>query len=401
VYFVDPVNGSDANGTGSGKSGAQDLGACAFKTITRALQVIGSPTQASGAVVKLKGNVGAASGETFPISVPQYVVIQGATGPVTVTLAAGKVGFSFAGTGSVLKDLVLEGGGTSGVGVLLPTSDIAATLDAVTVQNTRATGVDVRAGTLTLLAGTTIQGAGTTQARQEGITVEGTGKLVAKISTGRVSVLKNTAQGIHVIERGSVTLEGVVTSNTAVTPTTYAGTIVISQNNDANIVLNQTGNTPRPLNTLRGVLATGSVTSDGLLIFGGTVATVRRSVFVGNGSSGIHLTHTGNRANGVNDMTAVDLGKATDAGLNVVQGGNDQLNNKGAGICIDLDPAETQAISAQGNFFAAADCSTTSATLTKNVGACGPVTSKPGDLGWEWLSNTNTSMVTVDSAKCN
>jgi len=271
----------------------------------------------------------------------------------------------------------------------------------VTVQNTRATGVDVRAGTLTLRAGTTIQGAGTTQARQEGITVEGTGKLVAKISTGRVSVLKNTAQGIHVIERGSVTLEGVVTSNTAVTPTTYAGTIVISQNNDANIVLNQTGNTPRPLNTLRGVLATGSVTSDGLLIFGGTVATVRRSVFVGNGSSGIHLTHTGNRANGVNDMTAVDLGKATDAGLNVVQGGNDQLNNKGAGICIDLDPAETQAISAQGNFFAAADCSTTSATLTKNVGACGPVTSKPGDLGWEWLSNTNTSMVTVDSAKCN
>ncbi|HYQ27021.1 MAG TPA: hypothetical protein VER04_07375 [Polyangiaceae bacterium] len=401
VYFVDPVNGSDANGTGSGRSGGHDLTACAFKTITRALQVIGSPTQASGAVVKLKGNLGAASGEAFPISVPQYVVIQGASGPVTVTLAAGKVGFNFAGTGSTLKDLVLEGGGTSDVGVRLPTADVTATLDAVTVQNTAATAVDVLAGTLTLLAGTTIQGAGTTQVRQEGITVEGTGKLIAKITTGRVSVIKNTAQGIRVLERGSVTLEGAVTSNTGVTPTTYAGTIVISQNNDANIELNQTGSTPRPLNTLKGILATGSVTSDGLLILGGTVASVRRSVFVGNGSSGVHLSHTGSKANGVNDMTAVDLGKAADPGLNVVQGANDQLNNKGAGICINLDPAQVQAISAQGNIFAAADCSTTAATLTKNVGACGPVTTKPGDLGWEWLSNTSTSKVTVDAAKCN
>jgi hypothetical protein len=401
VYFVDPVNGSDANGTGSGKSRGQELTACAFKTMTRALQVIGNPTQASGAVVKLKGNVGAASGETFPIAVPQYVVIQGATGPVTVTLAAGKVGFNFMGTGSVLRDLVLEGGGISGAGVRLETSDVAVTLDTVTVQNTAATGVDVLAGTLTLQAGTLIQMAGTAQARQEGITVAGTGKLVAKATTGKISVIKNTAQGIHVIERGSVTLEGVVTSNTAVTPTSYAGTIVVSQNNDANIELNQTGATPRPLNTLKGVLATGSVTADGLLILGGTVATVRKSVFVGNGLSGVHLSHTGSKTNGVNDMTAVDLGKTADPGLNVVQGANDQLNNKGAGICINLDPAQAQAISAQGNLFAAADCSTTSATLTKNVGACGPVSTKPGDLGWEWLSNTNASKVTVDGAKCN
>jgi len=400
VYFVDPVNGSDSNGTGSGQSGGQLSNACAFKTITRALQVIGSPTQASGAIVKLKGNASAASGETFPISVPQYVVIQGATAPVTITLSAAKVGFNFAGTGSVLKDLVLEGGGTSDVAVRLPTADVAATLDAVTVQNTAATGVNVLAGTLTLLAGTTVQMAGTTQARQEGITVEGTGKLVAKIATGKVSVIKNTAQGIHVIGRGSVVLEGVVTSNTTAIPTTYAGTIVISQNNGADIELNQTGATP-PLNTIKGVLATGSVTSDGLLILGGTAANVRKSVFVGNGLSGIHLSHTGTKANGVNDVTAVDLGKATDPGLNIVQGANDQLNNKGAGICINLDPAQTQVVSAQGNLFAVTDCSVTTSTLTKNAGVCGPVTTKPGDIGWEWLSSTNTSKVTVDAAKCN
>ncbi|HYQ44170.1 MAG TPA: hypothetical protein VER11_19445 [Polyangiaceae bacterium] len=401
VYFVDPANGNDSNGTGSAKSGGQAANACAFKTITRALQVIGSPTQASGAVVKLKGNVGAATGETFPISVPQYVVIQGLTAPVTVTLAAGKSGFNFVGTGSTLKDLILEGGGISDVAVRLATSDLSATLDAVTVQNTAATGVDVSAGTLTLLAGTTVQMAGTTAARQEGITVEGTGKLIAKLTTGKISVIKNTAQGIHVIERGSVDLEGVVTSNASATPTTFAGTIVVSQNNDANIELNQTGTTPRPLNTLKGVLATGSVNSDGLLILGGTVASVRRSVFVGNGQSGIRLLHTGTRTNGVNDVSNIDLGKANDPGLNVLQGANDQLNNKGAGICIDIDPTQAQTINAQGNLFAVADCSTTTATLTKNLGDCAPVTTKPDDVGWEWVTNQLTSKVTADAAKCN
>jgi hypothetical protein len=400
VYFVDPANGSDSNGTGSAKSGGQAANACAFKTITRALQVIGSPTQASGAVIKLKGNTGTASGETFPISVPQYVVIQGATTGVTVTLAANKVGFDFAGTGSVLKDLVLDGGGTSGIGARLQTADATASLDAVTIQNTAGTGVDVLAGTLTLLAGTTIQLAGTAQSRQEGITVEGTGKLVAKLTTGKVSVIKNTAQGIRVIERGSVDLEGVVTSNTSATPTSYTGTIVISQNNDANIELNQAG-TPKSVNTLKGVLATGSVASDGLLIFGGSVASVRKSVFVGNGLSGIHLSHTGTKVNGNNDVTAVDLGKTNDPGWNVVQGANDQLNNKSAGICINLDPAQVQVVNAQGNIFAIPDCSTTTATVTKNLGACAPVTTKPDDVGWEWVSGTNTSKLSVDAAKCN
>jgi len=401
VYFVDPANGNDSNGTGSAKSGGQAANACAFKTITRALQVIGSPTQASGVIVKLKGNAGAATGEAFPISVPQYVVIQGATAPVTVTLAAAKGGFEFVGTGSTLKDLVLEGGGNSGVAVRLATTDLSATLDGVTIQNTAATGVDILAGTLNLLAGTTVQLAGTTASRQEGITVEGTGKLVAKLTTGRVSVIKNTAQGIHVLERGSVDLEGAVTSNTSATPTTFAGTIVVSQNNDANIELNQTGTTPRPLNTIKGVLATGSVNSDGLLILAGTVASVRRSVFVGNGQNGIRLLHTNTRANGVNDVSNIDLGKTNDPGLNVLQGANDQLNNKGAGICIDIDPAQTQAINAQGNLFAVADCSTTTATLTKNMTDCAPVTTKPDDVGWEWVTNQNTSKVTVDAAKCN
>ena len=400
VYFVDPVNGSDSNGTGSGKSGGQVANACAYKTVTRALQVIGSPTQASGAIVKLKGNASAATGETFPISVPQYVVIQGATGPVTVTLAAAKVGFSFDGTGSVLKDLVLEGGGTSDVGVRLPTAGASATLDSVTVQNTAATGVDVLAGTLTLLAGTTIQMAGTAQARQEGITVEGTGKLVAKLTSGKVSIIKNTAQGVHVLGQGSVDLEGVVTSNTGVIPTSYAGTIVISQNYQAEVELNQTGATP-PLNTLKGVLATGSVVSDGLLVFGGSAAYVRKSVFVGNGLSGIHLSHTGSRATGNNDVTAVDLGKASDLGLNVVQGGNDQLNNNGAGICINLDPAQTLSVNAQGNAFAPGDCSAVTVALTKNLGACTPTGSKPLDVGWEWVTNMNTTKVTVDTTKCN
>ncbi|MET0791319.1 MAG: hypothetical protein ABW061_07330, partial [Polyangiaceae bacterium] len=100
VYFVDPANGSDSNGTGSAKSGGQAQNACAFKTIARALQVIGSPTQASGATVKLKGNAGTATGESCAISIPHYVVIQGANSPVTVKNSTGKVGVKIACTRS-------------------------------------------------------------------------------------------------------------------------------------------------------------------------------------------------------------------------------------------------------------------------------------------------------------
>ena len=39
-YFVDPINGNDLTANGSGRSGAAAAPGCAFKTITRAMQVI-------------------------------------------------------------------------------------------------------------------------------------------------------------------------------------------------------------------------------------------------------------------------------------------------------------------------------------------------------------------------
>jgi len=40
-YFVDPVNGSDSIGTGSGKAGGAAMAKCAFRTLTRAMRWIG------------------------------------------------------------------------------------------------------------------------------------------------------------------------------------------------------------------------------------------------------------------------------------------------------------------------------------------------------------------------
>lgn len=84
-----------------------------------------------------------------------------------------------------------------------------------------------------------------------------------------------------------------------------------------------------------------------------------------------------------------------------MQGANDQLNNKGAGICVDLDPSLALTINAQGNIFAVPNCSTTAGTLTKNLGNCAPVSNKPDDIGWDWVTNQNSSQITVDTAKCN
>src|SRR4029078_9089411 len=42
TYYVDPVYGDDVVATGSGKSGGATVGACSFRTVTRAMQVIGT-----------------------------------------------------------------------------------------------------------------------------------------------------------------------------------------------------------------------------------------------------------------------------------------------------------------------------------------------------------------------
>jgi hypothetical protein len=61
TYYVDPLNGSDAVATGSGATG----GMCAFKTLTHALAVIGSPKGATKVEILNTATVGVSSGETF------------------------------------------------------------------------------------------------------------------------------------------------------------------------------------------------------------------------------------------------------------------------------------------------------------------------------------------------
>ena len=73
-YYVDPVNGSDATATGSGIAGGIANPSCSFRTVTRALQVVGGfavrRARRSSIVGQSGQTVSLDASETLPIIVP-------------------------------------------------------------------------------------------------------------------------------------------------------------------------------------------------------------------------------------------------------------------------------------------------------------------------------------------
>ena len=71
TYYVDPINGNDTSATGSGKTGGVANAACSFKTIGRAMQVIGTVAGAGTKVVIVGSGTpptGLATAESLPIT---------------------------------------------------------------------------------------------------------------------------------------------------------------------------------------------------------------------------------------------------------------------------------------------------------------------------------------------
>ena len=134
TYFVDPINGNDTTATGSGKaSGAANAG-CSFKTITRAMQLIGTVAGVGTRVVIVGSGTaptGLAAGDALPITVQPNVTISTTGGAVTITLPAATnqgtptntSGFILSTTGAGIAGdpaapLTIDGNGnTSGVAV--------------------------------------------------------------------------------------------------------------------------------------------------------------------------------------------------------------------------------------------------------------------------------------------
>jgi hypothetical protein len=406
AYLVDPVGGDDGTATGSGTSGTTTTASCAFRTVTRALQVIGTPSGAT--TITIVGRTGttnlftvAPTGDTspveaLPIQLPANVTLKSKTGPIKLTLLNGKVGFNLLGDkASIQPDaaaaLTIDGANqVSGAGIVVTAGTGTATISNVTITNPGDDGIQVTSGTLRILGGVHVTGAGTPGSRQSGLTIsDGTVNIVPGTDPA-TSFESNTQSGIAVSATGVLNITG----------TTSAGgthSVVVQNNFASNVDFGQNPGAVSAVSTIDGLYSVQSTTGDGLRINAGTKIKVRNSIFQANSGNGIRIASAG-AAVAANALDGIDLGQtgSANAGHNVLQvptqvGSNP---NSGAGLCVDLAAdAGTPTLMAVGNLFAGHDCSTSNGGAIQKSPTCTGAT----DLGVIQASGTT---VTVNVSSC-
>jgi hypothetical protein len=371
-YFVDSVGGVDATATGSGKVGTTATPSCSFKTITRALQVIGSAPPA-GTTITIVGVANATTAllaaENLPILVPANVKITTSTGPISVTLDANGSGFTLAGDGASIigttaAPLLIDGANhTSGMAIAVaPGVGKAAAISNVAIKNTGDDGIAVMNGALAIGPGVTVTSAGRTTSatvRRSGLHVAG-GTVTITVPAGQTpsTFTANTLNGIEVTDLGVLNITGVPVTDPAVTG---AGTVVASGNSRSNIFISQTPGMVPSVGTIDGVVAWNSTNGAGIEIETGSQLKLRNSVSLDNATDGVLIT-TGDDTTAGEALGGIDLGTANSFGHNILQvtmTAAEDHSNPGAGICVQLDAnSGTQSLAAAGNLFAGPlDCS--------------------------------------------
>jgi hypothetical protein len=360
TFYVDPVHGNDTTGTGN-----NSVQACAFQTITRALQVIGS-TAPAGTTIKIVNTAasgavtvqGVATGtpgtgqEKFPIVVPAKVTLMTSGGAVIIKVPAksgnaNTTGLVLAGNPSAIAGgsgapLTIDGqGNTATTGIVVQSA--GATLSALTVQNFLDDGISVvnagsTASALAINAGVQSNGSGI-----EGLFVGGSSTAtITGTSAAPTQFNNNGAHGIDVRQTASITITGEVGASP---PST--STVIASGNTAADIWIEQTAGTSAK-NALTGVVCTTS-NGNGLRIVPGSNATVRNSWLLGNTGSGIDIENAvGGAGNAIGN---IDLGTAASPGQNVLQAVPGGSVNGNAGVCLALAAGANGQLAARGNVF--------------------------------------------------
>jgi hypothetical protein len=376
-YTVDPVNGKDSTGTGNGAQAG-----CAFKTITRALAVIGTPALAS--TITVVGPSTLTANESFPIVLPGNLTLTTSGGAVTVNVPSGATGFRLNAAGATTisgaagAPLTISGQNQkANIGISATgKSTTATTISNVTLSSFAAEGINVT-NNAALTIGPGVKSTGNV----DGLYVHASGHVVIAVPAGSATTSfdANTSHGIHVIVNAYITLTGSVTSATAGT-----GTVTTSKNTGAGVYILQTPGTP-PQSVIDGLVAFGNTGGPGIRLTTGSNVQVRNSATLGNNGDGIlvSLYQQGLSVNA--DVSKIDLGTSTSPGLNTVQdvAGGAAVNTS-AGICLDALLPGLAPLSALGNIFGSTNCSTTTGTVSINKSGCGNVSSCAGsvcDLG--------------------
>ena len=364
TYFVDPAAGDDTTATGSGKAAGATSAACSFKTIARALQVIGAPNAPTRIVVMATGGVGA--GEKFPILLPANVTLSSMGGPVTITVPSGQTGILLAGASSGITGPFTFDGQKNVAQTGIAITGGSASLSTLTVQNFLGDGILVTGGTVSITSGVTSSGNGTATARHAGLHITGKGSVTINNPSGGVpdAFNGNSSHGILVDTSGQLTLTGAPGA-------AGAGTVTTSQNYVAGLWMQQSNVASAPASSITGLVCFGNTNGNGVRILAGSNVKVRKTVSLGNAGSGMLVSTAVVGKVRVNDVSKIDLGTATDAGGNTFQASLGQNPNLGTGICMSAD-ANAGALSAAGNVFSGGrDCSMANAGKLTLSAACG------------------------------
>jgi hypothetical protein len=404
IFYVDPVNGKSSGATGNVS--------CAFKSITAALTFIGG-NAAAGTLIEVVSN-DPSTNETFPLTIPQNVTVETVTtasSPVTISVAAGKIGFALASPNSGLTNLIIDGSSNtaaSGIAVYGGSATATTVVQKTTVQNFLGAGILVgtrgkaaTAGAVTLGPALDVTGNGTTKAVAPGIWISsGTATITGSAATGtagHTSIHGNTQHGVFVTGTGSVQINpGSVGMSASAAGQAY---VDLDGNNVAGLYIVQTpGNTPPPTNVVQGVEIMGTVAGNGIHVQGGSSLTLRGSFVVGNKDNGVDITPYGTGATANVSLAGIDLGtSAVVPGLNTLQGNGGSVPNNGTtGVCLAI-PAGTattgQTLNAAGNIWGGIDCATGTGTVSHTGGCAAGSGTDIGGIGGTGSANKNTASV--------
>jgi hypothetical protein len=370
-YFVDPINGNDATGTGSQTLGDGGPSAgCAFKTLTRALEVIpGLPAPGSRIIVLGPSTVG--SSERFPIALRSNLVLTTQGGAVTIDVPSQRIGFYLIGLRSGIQGgagapLTIRGQGpTDGTGVRATGTDDSTLLENLSIRGFH-TGIEV---TRRLTIGQGVS----SSSNSIGLAVAtSVAHATINVPAGKTttSFSANATDGIYVAAGAAIALTGV--------PGATVGTgTVVTNGNQMGLEIVQLSTAPPPPSVIDGLVSFENGAS-GLHFSAGTRVKVRNSVSLGNFDQGVLVSTAILAAARLNDLSGIDLGSTTtlgdggiDYGHNTFQAVSGSSPNVNSGICVSLDPG-SGTLSAAGNTFAGPlDCT---AASPGPVGYSGPGT---------------------------
>jgi hypothetical protein len=379
-YTVDPVRGDDTTGTGNPATAPS----CSFRTITRALQYIGSVAPV-GTKIIVKGAAGSttslyvtASGgvvtppETLPIALRDNITLTTSDGPISLTLPLKATGITVTGDkAAILPDaaapLTIDGATVGTLGILfnLPAT-ASASLGNVTVKAMAADGIRVTGGTVAVGAAVTVSKCATSGVR---VTA---GRLKVSVAAGAppASFTDNTAHGIIVTGTGALDITGVPTLSGTGAPS-GEGTVVAARNGTANIWIEQQPGTVATASRIDGVVAWGSATGNGMRLIGGSNVVLRHSVVLANAGNGILISSFNDTAAG-NDLSKLDLGVVGSSGANMLQASAGANPNGVAGVCTTMSKLQgALTLFAIGNVFSGPrDCAqATPGAITRRDGA--------------------------------